>query len=925
NVVAAGDPYSDSIPAGKRREYEWVLKPTSKILGNITYYFKTNIGSNPNVYPSLTTSGPEFPEPATGILVNGGFEKGATGWTNSIANGASAVFSLNTTPLQIHSGTKALKVVVSNTGTAGNSINLTSNSIALSDTGTYMLRFWALSTLRNAVLDINIKGATTNNTCHYQIYHRFDATQNGWQMYQYPFKVTEGQVNLQMSFNSAATYYLDDVEIINEATNPNIDFQSQYIWLHNFDETFGWQSGDNGNPVVIPDGRTVFVYNDSNIGPIEPHSNIVDRRAILANLLVIQDGDRVTSKYGGTRTSPKNLFSPNNGNSFWNAGGVVENGQLKTLLIEIRNSSEYVNNAFVGTLSLPDLEVVSLHKLPATITTPPNCMFQDGAYNYLYFGASSEPNETHTAVGRVPAGQLDSQIAWEFYTGNDNWSTDFSKALNIVPGVSAANVIKLGPGNYAMSGIPYLSSEMDVWFAKTPVGPWINKTIVYNIPQEEGILAYEGHMTPLDNKGNFSFSWSLFPFVPNTPGLPYDEMQLSDKGVYLPCYAKANLLQLSPFSGTALADSVLSYSVQPNGRKVTVKWETAKLVHDYFEFEHSTDGITWKTIGSVAGTDTTTKGNMYAKSYINPPAGQNYIRLKLFDEDKKITIAPAYPFYITPNMALKSFTAKPGQHVIKLAVSTTSEFFNDHFTIEKSIDSLAWSPLTTIQGAGTTSKLQTYLFEDGSATDGFNYYRLSYYSKGTLVNSDVVKVDNRPTANLARASAAMQGSGVLLKMTTSSEINNFGLFTVQRSADSVSWSFLRSGPGSGTQYTSHTYEYTDDNPLNGMNYYRVLYAFHGVETASAAIKINTLTESSKIALNVYPNPAKSNVSFDLKGYTGKTFNATLTSLYGKKITSQTLFTNSSGSYILPTNASSGTYILNIKGDKLGTSTKVLVQ
>jgi len=78
-------------------------------------------------------------------------------------------------------------------------------------------------------------------------------------------------------------------------------------------------------------------------------------------------------------------------------------------------------------------------------------------------------------------------------------------------------------------------------------------------------------------------------------------------------------------------------------------------------------------------------------------------------------------------------------------------------------------------------------------------------------------------------------------------------------------------------------------------------------------------------LNVYPNPSPTVVNFNLKGYQGKTFTAVLTNLYGKQIGTQTFKVNSTGNYTLPGVATTGTYILNINGDKLIKSSRVLVQ
>jgi len=822
NIVTNETPYNDSIPVGKRREYEWCIKPTAQAQANTTYYFQSTIGATPNIFATLTTAGNAFAAAPQALMTNGGFENNLTGWTTTTTNNSSATFNITTAAMHVHTGSKALVVNVANTGSTSNSVTLSATPVTLSDTGYYLLRFWALATTQNALLDLNLSAGGTSNPCHYEIRTRIDTTQNGWVMYQYAFKAPQSPVTVQLNFNTACTYYLDDVEIISSVTNPNYNVRMQYDWQNNFDETYGWISGDNDNPALLPDGRVAWVYNDSFFGPNNPHTNVIPSAVVPHNLVVVQKGDTLKSIYGGTPPNPVSLFDPGNGNEFWQAGGIVENGQLKIVLIEVANQSSYAGYTWIGSMNLPDLTVSTLHRLPATINTGPNCVFADSAYDYLYFGASSSANETHTVVGRVPTGQLDSQTAWQFYTGNGNWSTDFTQALNLIEGVSAANVIKLGPNNYALSGVPYLSQEIDVWFAQNPWGPWVNKTTVYNIPAEESVLPYEGHIYPVGNKGIYTFSWSLYPFN-NDSG----NEQLADKTIYVPDYAQADLLALSPFSNNAPSNYVTSFSASSQGRQTTGLFVTSLPNEDHIIIQQSPDGNNWTDIATVDSSNNTVNAYSYKAVINNPKNGLGYYRMELFDEDDVMTLTPVKSYTIHENADFSSFTATAvSTHQVNLAFSTSSENFNEGFDVQSSTDSIHWKTLTEIQGAGTVSE----------------------------------------TSN---------------------------------------------------------YQATDNNPALGINYYRIGFYDAGIATATSVRKVDT--QNIGLALNVYPNPGTSNVNFNLKGYQGKIFTATLTSLYGKQLGKQTFTVNGDQTYTLPTTATSGTYILNIIGDNFKQSSRVLVQ
>jgi hypothetical protein len=739
NIVTNETPYTDSIPVGKRREYEWCIKPTALAQPNTTYYFQSTIGSTPPIYASLTTTGAAFAAGPQPLMTNGGFENNLSGWTTTTTNNSSATFTITNAALHVHTGSKALIVNAANTGTASNSVTLSATPVALSDTGYYLLRFWALASQQNALLDINLKGATTSNTCHYEIRTRIDTTQNGWVLYQYAFKAPESPVTVQLNFNTACTYYLDDVEIISSATNPNYNARMQYDWQNNFNETYGWQSGDNDNPALLPDGRVAWIYNDSFFGPVNTHTNVLSSSDVPHNVVVVQKGDTLKSIYGGAPGNTSSLFDPGNGNEFWQSGAIVENGQLKIVLIEIANQSSYAGYTWIGSMNLPDLTVSTLHRLPATITSNPNCVLQDSAYDYLYISTSNANDATYTVVARVPAGQLDSQTPWQYYNGNGVWGSNFAQAVNIVDGVQAANVIKLGPNNYALSGVPYLSQEIDVWFAQNPWGPWVNKTTVYNIPAEESVLPYEGHMYPIGNNGVYTFGWSLYPFNNDS----FNE-QLADKTIYVPDYAQANLQVMSPFSPAAPANYITSIHAVSQGRQTTESFTTSLANEDHVTIQQSPDNNTWTDISTVDSTNKTTNAYSYNAVFNNPKNGLSYFRMELFDEDDVLTVSPVKSYTIQENANISSFTATAvSASQVNIAFSTSSENFNEGFIVQNSTDSINWKTLKEVQGAGTVSQPNTYQAVDNNPVLGYNYYRIGHYATGVAAVTAVQRVDTR--------------------------------------------------------------------------------------------------------------------------------------------------------------------------------------
>ncbi len=474
---------------------------------------------------------------------NGGFEVNLNGWETELINGAEANFIIITTNSP-HSGRQMLQVDVINRGRPVNSVKLMYNGIATSSERIYMVRFWAKAAQNDSRMIVKFKGANTNTTqCEFRIDDKFDSWQNKWQMYQYLFTTVDTELDMEVTFNTVGTYYIDDFEIIDD-THEALDLQTQLMWQNNL-KGYGWVSGDNDVSVVLPDGRVAWIFSDSFLGWPNSKENFLRESTMINNLIVLEDAEgNLTSVYGGTQSSPRTLVPGPSGKTYWIGDGIIEDGKLKVMYNEW-SGIDFNNRAGVAVFSLPDL------KREKTLTPSysggdiPNALLRDGDYIYIYTEERPGGFTRYTRVARVPAGKLDTNnTPWEFYTKTGEWDTDISKAYRIVssPGCS---VRKLGEGNYVMSGVPNLSDEFCVWFSQTPWGPWGHKTVIYKIPREEGVLFYLGHIhnrPESEHTGVYTLSCSLYPFGGYVP------QQLADKGTYLPIYMKANLKALSPYS-----------------------------------------------------------------------------------------------------------------------------------------------------------------------------------------------------------------------------------------------------------------------------------------------------------------------------------------------------------------------------------------
>ncbi len=150
----------------------------------------------------------------------------------------------------------------------------------------------------------------------------------------------------------------------------------------------------------------------------------------------------------------------------------------------------------------------------------------------------------------------------------------------------------------------------------------------------------------------------------------------------------------------------------------------------------------------------------------------------------------------------------------------------------------------TIIDAGSLSG--TFSSVTGSASG----WTLSYIpSSGNVVlNYTVLPVE------LVSFEAKYLDEAVLLHWGTASETNNEG-FQIERSKDGVRWEQIGFVEGKGTTSEAHQYEFFDEKPQSGTNYYRLRQVdFDGGEELSKVVSVDFRNLQDFGNLRIFPNP-----------------------------------------------------------------------
>jgi hypothetical protein len=162
--------------------------------------------------------------------------------------------------------------------------------------------------------------------------------------------------------------------------------------------------------------------------------------------------------------------------------------------------------------------------------------------------------------------------------------------------------------------------------------------------------------------------------------------------------------------------------------------------------------------------------------------------------------------------------------------------------------------------------------------------------------------------------AVKENNAVQLKWTTASEQNNFR-FDIEKSTDGKTFFKIGSRDGFGNSNTANDYFFNDQNPSQGINYYRLKQIdFDGAERLINPIAINL--NDLGFDMKVYSNLSSNSLSLFIHIKEGGIGQFLIYNLAGQKVFDQTISLNKGiNDFIFPISLKSGVYISYFKNDK----------
>lgn len=341
----------------------------------------------------------------------------------------------------------------------------------------------------------------------------------------------------------------------------------------------GWTGGDSTYSVTLPDGRRLWLFSDTFLGPLNADGTRPTSAPLINSTFVSQVGDNLETIKGGSTGSPLAIMPPPaDRHWYWLGDGLVANvGGEKKLQVIFHAWHKFgdgmwdfkFSKAVVATFDLNNLkEPESIEQLPSKADVQwgaavvPSSQSGDG-YTYIY-GVNDAPLNKKMRVARVKGSNIADADKWEYLNSEkSSWMYGESEGDDATVGIANEYSVTPYKGNYVLvsqDSTEGFSGKIRMWTGCDPFGPfgsWEGHDVVYRMPEpgpygtcEDGkCFSYNAHVHPSLASGD---RWTLSYNVNNFDNrVVPDGAHYRDPTIYRPRFVSFKLVSTNTLRSEA--------------------------------------------------------------------------------------------------------------------------------------------------------------------------------------------------------------------------------------------------------------------------------------------------------------------------------------------------------------------------------------
>lgn len=247
----------------------------------------------------------------------------------------------------------------------------------------------------------------------------------------------------------------------------------------------GWLASDATISLLLPDGKTLWLFGDCFVGEKSGAFGIEKSTStFINNAAIIDDGNILTTYYGGTTQNPSSLIPKDGDNIFWPEHATIENDTIKIFAIKIifedtgiPGFNFRVGRTHLASFKYPEMKHISTD--PVEYITDSTMRFGTHVLKRDDFTYIFGKKDTLIGGFKYPLPMLarvENSVSepWEFYAGSGSWSFNCKEAEPIGDRPMSESFFVYEKNNkfYLIMHEIWLIGELYILESDEITGPW---------------------------------------------------------------------------------------------------------------------------------------------------------------------------------------------------------------------------------------------------------------------------------------------------------------------------------------------------------------------------------------------------------------------------------------------------------------------
>lgn len=273
----------------------------------------------------------------------------------------------------------------------------------------------------------------------------------------------------------------------------------------------GWTGGDSTYSIPLRDGRNVWVFSDTFLGPVNDDGTRPESAPFINNSFVVQRGQELSTVHGGTAETPEALLPPpTEGGWYWVGDGLQRrDGVIQLMALQYWYGGGGMwdfgwDSNHLATFDPDTFELIDLVDLPSAAGVQWASWIEPaGQYTYIY-GVEDQGASKYMHVARVVGTDL--SRPWKYWDGQ-RWSPHEASSARVMDGVANEYSVAAFADGYLLitqDTHELFSSTINAYVACSPTGPFRLVGEIAQMPEvgaagsygDPNIFAYNAHEHP---------------------------------------------------------------------------------------------------------------------------------------------------------------------------------------------------------------------------------------------------------------------------------------------------------------------------------------------------------------------------------------------------------------------------------------------